>query len=108
MRSQFGFILLFLFLLTILQPLFQLIYEIDHGSASVFSFPKIIAKSDTDDILISDSIVDEVNLDNLKKAVYHLSSFHTRHTESEFLDDAASWLTDKLQSVCDTGVYGQL
>ena len=35
------------------------------------------------------------------------TSFHTRHTESEYLDDVAYWLTEKLQSVCSRGVYVQ-
>ncbi|MGH9978922.1 MAG: M28 family metallopeptidase, partial [Nitrososphaeraceae archaeon] len=52
-------------------------------------------------------ILDKVNPANLEKTVRDLSSFHTRHTESEFLDDAASWLTEKLQSVCGQEVYVQ-
>jgi hypothetical protein len=37
---------------------------------------------------------------NLEKTVRELSSFHTRHSESEFIDDAAYLLAEKLQGVC--------
>lgn len=68
---------------------------------------KITAKSDADSIIIPNRIVDEVHPANLEKTVRDLSSFHTRHTESEFIDDVAYWLTEKLQSVCGTDVYVQ-
>jgi hypothetical protein len=48
-----------------------------------------------------------VNPTNLEETVRDLSSFHTRLTESEFLDDVAYWLTENLQRVCDTKVYVQ-
>ncbi|MGI0045295.1 MAG: hypothetical protein ACRD47_16445, partial [Nitrososphaeraceae archaeon] len=81
--------------------------EANHGFTTTFSFPKITARSDTDGIIIPNRTLDEVHLDNLKRTVHDLSSFHTRHTESEFIDDVASWLTEKLQSVCGTEVYVQ-
>ena len=34
-----------------------------------------------------------------------LSSFHTRHTEFENIDDVASWLMEKLQNICGGDAY---
>jgi hypothetical protein len=84
--------------------------EADYGFTTISSFPKITAsasdrQSDADNIIIPDRILDEVHLDNLKKTVYNLSSFYTRHTESEFIDDVAFWLTEKLQNICSREVY---
>ena len=73
--------------------------EVHHSFTTNFSFPKITAKSDSDDddIINPNSILDQVQLDYLKETVYDLSSFHTRHTESENIVDVASWLTENLQ-----------
>ena len=80
--------------------------EVHHGFTTNFSFPKITAKSDSgDDITIPNSILDQVHLDYLKETVYDLSSFHTRHTESENIDNVASWLMEKLQNICSRDVY---
>jgi hypothetical protein len=79
--------------------------EAHFSFTTTFSFPKITAQPDTDGIIISDHILEQVHLDNLKKTVYDLSSFHTRHTESEFIEDIAYWLTEKLQNVCSREVY---
>jgi hypothetical protein len=79
-----------------------------NGLSTIFFIPKITAKSDVDSIIITPyRIIEEVNLTNLEKTVLDLSSFHTRHTESEYLDDVAYWLTEKLQSVCGREVYVQ-
>jgi hypothetical protein len=51
------------------------------------------------------SAVDLVNSTKLKDWVYNLSSFHTRHTESEFIESVAYWLKNELQSTCGDGVY---
>jgi acetylornithine deacetylase/succinyl-diaminopimelate desuccinylase-like protein len=81
--------------------------EADHSFTTPFPFPRINAKSEIDSIFSPNSIIDEVNLANLEKTVRDLSFFHTRHTESEFIDTVAYWLTEKLQSVCETKVYVQ-
>jgi hypothetical protein len=51
------------------------------------------------------SAVDLVNSTKLKNWVGNLSSFHTRHTESEFIESVAYWLKNELQSTCGDGVY---
>ena len=79
--------------------------EDDYDFIITFPFPKITAKSDIYDSIISNGALDEVHPDNLNKTVRDLSSFHTRHTESEFIDDVASWLTEKLQNICSREVY---
>lgn len=99
------FMLLFLFALTNFFIPFPLMAEADHDFTTTFPIAKITAKSD--DSMIFNRLFGEVHLDNLEQTVRDLSSFHTRHTESEFLDDAASWLTEKLQSVCGQEVYVQ-
>jgi hypothetical protein len=101
------FILISLFVLpNFLAAAFHLINEVHYSFTTNFSFPKITAKSDSDDdIITSDSILDQVHLDNLKETVYDLSSFHTRHTESENIDDVASWLIEKLENICGRDVY---
>ncbi|MGH9952165.1 MAG: M28 family metallopeptidase, partial [Nitrososphaeraceae archaeon] len=100
-------ILLFSFTLDNFLIPFHLMDEADHGFITTYSSPKITTKSGTNDSIIFDHLLDEVHQDNLEQTVRDLSSFHTRHTESEFIDDAAFWLTEKLQSVCDTEVYIQ-
>ena len=108
MHFRIVFILLFLFSLTSFPiTLFHFMDKASHTFISDFSFPKITAKSDTHDIIPSDRILDEVHLDNLKKTVHDLSSFHTRHTESEFIDNVAYWLTEKLQNICSANVSVQ-
>jgi hypothetical protein len=101
------FILIYLFVLpNFLAAAFHLMNEVHHSFTTNFSFPKITAKSDSDDdIIISDGILDQVHLDYLKETVYDLSSFHTRHTESENIDAVASRLTEKLQNICGRDVY---
>lgn len=79
-----------------------------NGLSTIFFIPKITAKSDADSIITTPyRIIEGVNLTNLEKTVRDLSSFHTRHTESEYLDDVTYWLTEKLQSVCSREVYVQ-
>jgi hypothetical protein len=51
------------------------------------------------------SAVDLVNSTKLKDWVDNLSSFHTRHTESEFIESVAYWLKNELQSTCGDGAY---
>jgi Zn-dependent M28 family amino/carboxypeptidase len=61
---------------------------------------KIMAKSDNGNFNSSHSVLDKVHIPNLEKTVRDLTSFHTRHTKSEFIDDVAYWLTERLQDVC--------
>lgn len=49
--------------------------------------------------------VNQVNSTKLKDWVDNLSSFHTRHTKSEFIESVAYWLKKELQSTCGDGVY---
>jgi hypothetical protein len=49
--------------------------------------------------------VNLVNSTKLKDWVDNLSSFHTRHTKSEFIESVAYWLKSELQSTCGEGVY---
>lgn len=51
------------------------------------------------------SVANLVNSTKLKAWVDDLSSFHTRHTKSEFIESVAYWLKKELQSTCGNGVY---
>jgi Peptidase family M28 len=76
------------------------------GILSTISVPSINAKMQTSSQTLQ-SVADKVQTYNLEKSVRDLSSFHTRHSESELIDDAAYWLAEKLQSNCSTDVYIQ-
>src|ERR687896_1117249 len=49
--------------------------------------------------------VNLVNSTKLKDWVDDLSSFHTRHTKSDYIESVAYWLKNELLSVCDGKVY---
>jgi hypothetical protein len=68
------------------------------------SFQQESEETAADEVSIS-SIVDQVNSTKLKKWVDDLSSFHTRHTKSEYIEKVAYWLKNELQSVCKGRVY---
>ena len=51
------------------------------------------------------SITDQVNSTKLIYWIDNLSSFHTRHTKSEYIENSAYWLKNELQSVSKGGVY---
>ena len=88
--------------------MFHFMIGVENGLSTIFFISKITAKSDVDSIITTSyRIIEEVNSTNLEKTIRDLSSFHTRHTESEYLDDVAYWLTEKLQSVCGREVYVQ-
>ncbi|MDX1373729.1 MAG: M20/M25/M40 family metallo-hydrolase, partial [Nitrososphaeraceae archaeon] len=55
-------------------------------------------KGDTD--MTIGSIIDNVNSTRLKNWVDILSSFHTRHTKSNNLENVVNWLNNELQKVC--------
>ena len=101
---------LFLFILISFLNPFHVKVDAVQDFTTTFFLPQIIAKSEVDTSssgIILDHKLDGVHLDNLRNTVNDLSSFYTRHTESEFIDDVAYWLTEKLRSICDTDVYIQ-
>jgi Zn-dependent M28 family amino/carboxypeptidase len=51
----------------------------------------------------TDLIVDEVNSTKLKEWIDVLSSFHTRHTKSNYIENVAYWLKNELQNLCEGG-----
>lgn len=108
LRSMAVSITFMLLIMLALINMFHFMIGVENGLSTIFFIPKITAKSDVDSIIITPyRIIEGVNLTNLEKTVRDLSSFHTRHTESEYLDDVAYWLTEKLQSVCGREVYVQ-
>jgi Zn-dependent M28 family amino/carboxypeptidase len=85
--------------------------NIDNGD-NLCLFSVIIGLKDSlqqeieeDDKVSIISVIDQVNSTKLGKWVDILSSFHTRHTKSEYIEDAAYWLKNELQSICEAKVY---
>jgi hypothetical protein len=74
---------------------------------SEFSIPESTEEEAEGASQIPHPAIAKVQPYNLEKTVRELSSFHTRHSESEFIDDAAYWLAEKLQGVCGTDVFLQ-
>jgi hypothetical protein len=75
------------------------LHFIESEIVSKISIPDINAKVE-DASGISRSELDKVQSYNLEESVRDLSSFHTRHSESESIDDVAYWLAEKLRYRC--------
>ena len=56
-------------------------------------------KEEKDKIQI-DNILEQVNSTKLKEYVELLSSFHTRHTKSHYIDNVANWLKNEYENIC--------
>ena len=82
------------------------IIDIGEEILSKISIPKIIAEVEVAS-QIPQPAIDKVQLYNIEKSVRDLTSFHTRHSESEFIDNVAYWLAEKLQSNCGKDVHIQ-
>jgi len=121
-RLQYGFAYLIFLSLLLTQLINSSAYPLHLAGAVNSNIDSIsIADEDLSEISIPKSIEEEaegasqiphpaiakVQPYNLEKTVRELSSFHTRHSESEFIDDAAYWLAEKLQGVCGTDVFLQ-
>ena len=52
----------------------------------------------------TDLIIDQVNSTKLKEWIDTLSQFHTRHTKSSHIENAAYWLKGELQTVCEDNI----
>lgn len=90
MSVQIIFIVLIMLVLTnvSINP-FHFMVGVEYAASFISFIPKITAKSDSDNIITPHRIIDEVIPTNLEKTIRDLSFFHTRHTESEFIDDVA-------------------
>jgi hypothetical protein len=51
------------------------------------------------------SVINQVNSTKLMDWIDNLSSFHTRHTKSEYIENVAYWLKSELQGICNVRVY---
>jgi len=51
----------------------------------------------------TDLILDQVNSTKLKEWIDTLSSFHTRNTKSNYIENVAYWLKNELQNLCEGG-----
>ncbi|HJT85690.1 MAG TPA: hypothetical protein VJ697_14505 [Nitrososphaeraceae archaeon] len=56
-------------------------------------------KEEKDKIQI-DNILEQVNSTKLKEYVDLLSSFHTRHTKSHYIDNVVNWLKNEFENIC--------
>jgi hypothetical protein len=50
------------------------------------------------------SIISSVSRNNIEIWINNLASFHTRHTKSRFIDQAANWLKDELEKISQANV----
>ena len=113
-RLQYGFAYLIFLSLLLTQLINSCAYPLHLAGAVNSNIDSIsIANEDLSEISIPESTEEEaegaskilhpaipnVQPYNLEKTVRELSSFHTRHSESEFIDDAAYLLAEKLQCV---------
>ena len=121
-RLQYGFAYLIFLSLLLTQLINSPTYPLHLvGAINSNIDPISIADDDLSEIFIPKSTEEEeevasqiphpaitkVQPYNLEKTVRNLSSFHTRHSGSEFIDDAAYWLAAKLQGICGTDVHIQ-
>lgn len=51
------------------------------------------------------SAINQVNSTKLIDWIDNLSSFHSRHTKSEYIENVANWLKNELQRICNGKVY---
>lgn len=51
------------------------------------------------------SILNQVNSTKLENWIDDLSSFHTRHTKSDYIESVAYWLKNEFQSICNGETY---
>jgi hypothetical protein len=51
------------------------------------------------------SAINQVNSTRLIDWIDNLSSFHSRHTKSEYIENVAYWLKNELQGICNGKVY---
>ncbi|CAN5145669.1 hypothetical protein BH18THE2_BH18THE2_41310 [soil metagenome] len=58
---------------------------------------------ETADIIYS--VLDQVNSTKLKNWIDTLSSYQSRHTKSEYIENVAYWLKNEFQSICKGKVY---
>jgi Zn-dependent M28 family amino/carboxypeptidase len=52
-----------------------------------------------------DLILEQVNSTKLKEDVDTLSSFHTRHTKSNHIENVANWLKSEFENICEGKVF---
>jgi|SRR5215211_1399442 len=45
------------------------------------------------------TIIDDVSSNNIKEKLNHISSFHTRHSKSQFINEVAEWLLNEFKNV---------
>ena len=51
------------------------------------------------------SVLNQVNSTKLENWINDLSSFHTRHTKSDYIESAAYWIKNELQGICNGETY---
>ena len=53
----------------------------------------------------TDLTLEQVSSTNLKEYIDTLSSFHTRHTKSHHIENAANWLKSEFEDICKGSVF---
>ena len=62
------------------------------------------SKKEKDNIQL-DHTLEQVNSTKLKEYVDLLSSFHTRHTKSHYIENVANWLKNEFENICNGRVF---
>ena len=66
-----------------------------------------IQKVDSDVKKQTELILEQVNSTKLKEWINNLSSFHTRHTKSDHIENVAYWIKNELETLCENRVFFQ-
>jgi copper chaperone CopZ len=66
-----------------------------------------IQKEDSDVKKQTELILEQVNSTKLKEWINNLSSFHTRHTKSNHIENVAYWIKNELETLCENRVFFQ-
>jgi len=64
-----------------------------------------IQKEDSDVKKQTELILEQVNSTKLKERINNLSSFHTRHTKSDHIENVAYWIKNELETLCENRVF---
>ena len=64
-----------------------------------------IKKNQINDEKLINAILEKIDSGKLKNWLFNLSSFHNRHTKTEYIDQVAYWIKNELQQTCNGKVY---
>src|SRR5687768_14343528 len=51
------------------------------------------------------SLLEQVSLDNIKTKLNYISSFHNRHSKSNYINEVADWLINEFRNIGYNNIY---